>query len=232
MAAAHVSLSKMLGNKDPSKYVEMPGVDDAAGRRGVLDRLGAPKTVEDVKFNVPDGTLEFLKPQGKLGKGFAEVSQKAGLLPEQTQALYDWFTGALGNQHNLQIAEGEKKVDGWVNSLKAEFGQAFDQKVAAANWAIDKIGGESAGELRTAFKEAGMGAFPPLIKALSRVGEILAEDTAGEGGSPFQVQDTPNQLKAKAMDLQRQAMNETNSAERRRLNEEAQKLRALAAKGA
>lgn len=217
LSRSHLSLNKLLGNKDPDRYVEIPGAEDADGRRAVLERLGLPKTAEGgYELTPPENAAEFMAPDKPLAKSYVEKAHEIGILPGQAQELYAWFTGVMTEAQGEGAANTEATVDGWIESLEQEFGEAFDEKVAAANFGVEELGGD---ELREALKTAGLGANPAVIKAFAKVGEILSEDSGGDGNTPsFSHKTTPDQYRAKAMELQRQALNEKNVAERRRLN--------------
>ena len=88
-----------------------------------------------------------------------------------------------------------------ARSLEAKWGTGkFDQNLAAANFAIDKLGGE---ELRNAIDEANLGTNPLLLDAFQKVGFMLAEDTAGAGGDEpnFGTGDVSGALRTEASSL-------------------------------
>lgn len=233
MARSYVSAQKMVG-KDPDSIVELPKADDPDGRRAVLAKLGLPEKPEGYgELKPPEGAPEFLKPEGPLAKGFIEAAHKLGVLPDQVSGMYEWFSGVMGEAAQAREAELNAEADENIRALQGEWGNAYDQRVAAANFAIDKLGGD---ELRNELDAAGLGASPVVLKALAQVGGIMAEDGVGDGrgtgkGSSFGGVMTPDEARSKAREMQQIALNEKNPAERRRLNEEAQKYYKMATGG-
>lgn len=227
MVRSFVSAQKMLG-KDPSRLVELPEPTDAEGVRGVLQRLGVPESPEGYKLEPLEGAPDYLAPDQPLAQVFLKAAHEHNVLPQQAQAIYKTVVGSLmeaAKQHAVQV---QSTHDENIRTLQKEFGPAFDGKLASANFAVQELGGD---ELREAIDNAELGTHPALIKALSRVGEMLQEHSlggegrgaAGRGGAM-----TPAEARAHAMDLQRQALNAATAAERKRLNEEAQKYYKLA----
>lgn len=232
MARSYVSAQKMVG-KDPDSIVELPKADDPDGRRAVLAKLGLPEKPDGYeKLSLPEGAPEFMKPEGQLAQGFMETAHKLGVLPDQVSGMYQWFSGVMGEAAQAQEAEKNAKADENIRALQGEWGNAYDQRVAAANFAIDKLGGE---DLRAALDDAGLGASPVVLKALAQVGGLMAEDGVGDSrggkGGPFGGAMTPDEARSKARDMQQAALNEKNPSERRRLNEEAQKYYKMATAG-
>lgn len=232
MARSYISAQKMIG-KDPDRVVELPGAEDLEGRRAVLERLGLPKDTTGYKLEAPQGAPEFLAPKGPLAEGFTAAAHKLGILPDQAAGVYQWFAGAMSETAKMQASQEDAAHAENTRALQAKYGAAFDQNIAAANFGVDKVGGD---ELRALLDSKGLGTHPLVIEAFSQIGKMLAEDGIGDtrgggGGNPFGGALAPDEARAKARDLQAQAMKEPNMAERRRLNTEAQKFYKMATGG-
>ncbi len=228
MARSLVHAQGMIG-RDPDRLVELPDADDRDGRVAVLRKLGAPEKPEGYEFKVPEGTPDPLRIDAEDGIGgkFATWAHEERLLPEQAQGLYERFVGEMKSISEAQEAQAEARAEENVRKLQSEFGQAFDAKIAAANFGIDKLGGE---DLRKKLNAADLGTDPDVMRAFARAGEMLAEDEGGDvgGRGAFGGGTTPDEARAKGNELLRQAMNETNPAEQRRLNAKAQEWFAMA----
>ena len=119
--------------------------------------------------------------------------------------------------------------------MQGQWGQAFDAKLAAANFAIDKHGGD---ELRGVLNATGLSTNPNLMNMLSKFGEIIAEESGeGDGGSgdglgKFGNTMTPDEARAKGNSLLQEANNlKMGDPRRKKLNEEAQSFFRMATGG-
>lgn len=230
LTRSFISAQKMIG-KDPDRIVELPGADDADGRRAVLERLGLPKDTTGYKLEAPQGTPEFLAPKGPLAEAFTGAAHKLGILPDQAAGVYQWFAGAMSETAKAQAAKEDEAHAENVRSLQAKYGAAFDQTIAAANFAVDKLGGD---ELRELIDSKGLGTHPLIVGAFSQIGKLLAEDSVGDGkggGNPFTGALSPDEARSKARELQSASLNEKNPTERRRLAAEAQRYYKMATGG-
>ncbi len=231
MARSFLSGQKMTG-MDPNKFVEVPKPEDADAVRAVMTRLGLPGEAKDFTLSAPKDVTAGFGPSEPLAKGFAEAAHKAGILPSQAQGIYEWFTGTMGETMTGQETAKNASAEENVRVLEGKWGAAFDQKVAVANFAIDKLGGE---DLRKVFNEAGVGTNPLVMEALVKIGGMLAEDSgeggegSGEGAGRFGSALTPSEATSKARELIAQSHeHKAFSPERKRLQEEAQRFFALA----
>lgn len=224
--ARSVSGFQKLVGKDPNKLVEMPDSPDSENRREILQRLGLPETTKDgaYKLEAPEGTPEFLQGDSEFSQKMIDKAHELGVFPDQLAGLYNTFVQEINGAYENQTSQLAAKAEENARSLEAEFGAAFNGKIAAANFAIDKLGGE---EVRDALNEAGLGTHPPLIKALAEIGNMLAEDgdvSVNSGTGRFGNEMTPNEAKAKGRELLEEAMNTNDMAKKKRLNDEAQKF--------
>lgn len=223
-ARGHLAQSKLIG-KPADRLLELPGAEDEQGRLGVLRRLGAPEKVDGYKLTAPEGTAPGLAPEGDLSKAFLASAHKVGLLPGQAQAIYTDFIGSLNAAMTADEESGKLAQQEGVAGLKKEWGQAFDQNVAAARFAIEKLGGEG---LKDAFERHGLENDPAFAKAFAQIGKMLGEDKSGGAGGAggtggFGQILAPAEAQNRGNELLRLAMQQTDSFEKKRLNAEAAK---------
>ena len=185
-ARAFIGAQHLMG-KSPDQIMDRPKAGDMEARRTAVTTLGGLPVLEDGKTgdfklaahsadNVPDW-LEADKP---LGAGFLSQAHTLGLFPDQAQAVYGWFVNTMMETEKQQSANDAVQAEINARALEGKWGTGkFDQNLAAANFAIDKLGGE---ELRKAIDEANLGTNPLLLDAFQKVGFMLAEDTTGAGG--------------------------------------------------
>ena len=232
MANSFVASQKFIG-KDPARLVEIPETMDDTFRGDMFKRMGLPDTVEGYKLVAPEGASPTYNPDTPMSKAFVEAAHKNGILPGQAQGMFSWFSGFLTEAEKASSTTAVVQHATNVETLKGEFGEAYDAKLRAVMFAVDKLGGA---DLKAALDDADLGTSPPVIRALAKIGEMLAGDTSigsGENGSGnFGGAMTPAEATQKANELTKQAMDSpANSVtERRRLGEEATKFRDIARK--
>ncbi len=166
LAKSFVHAQKAIGSDKiviPSKHAS----DD--DWRQVFGKLGNPEKVEDYKFEVPaDSPFDE-----KFVNNFKEIAHKNGVLPKQAEGLVKWFAEAskaeAAGYENQVKADFEKNL----TSLKAEWGNAYDGKLAKAQAAVEKFGGK---ELMDYLTKSGLGNQGPIIKAFANAASIFGED--------------------------------------------------------
>jgi len=202
-------------------------------KRTALEKMGLPKEIAGYELKPLKGeAANLLKTDHPNFGVLKETAFKLGILPDQFQGFVEGFGDlVVKGQKDMAAAEIQRNADN-IEALKGELGEAFDGDVAAANFAVKKLGGE---ELAVSINKAGLGTDAPLLRMLSKVGKMLAEDEGG-GDKPggFGEGITPDAAKSQAQDLLRQAieLQASNPMKARELNAEAQKLFARAEKRA
>lgn len=140
--------------------------DPEAAKATLYERLGVPKDAEGY-------TAEGLD------QGFREFALANGFTNDQVAALLTKV-----NEDNAAAAEmAEAAGTEATNGLKAEWGHAYDQKLAEANKAITAFGGEEGMAFAT---ESGLIKNPAFLKMMANAGANLGEEAAGSipnGGS-------------------------------------------------
>lgn len=226
------SAQQMIG-KPLDRLVEIPPNADATVRQQVMERLGLPKNLPDYKIEAVKGAEDHLKVDSPNMKALIEIAHKEGILPGQFQAVINKFGGILAEGHKtIEAAEIQRNADN-ITALKGKWGEAFDGKVAAANFAVEKLGGDKAGvdALRESINRGGLGTDGPLLNMLATIGEMLNE--GGEGGDKnngIGLGMTPDNARAEGNRLLQEAINEKDQMKRRDLNAKAQEFFAKASK--
>lgn len=177
--------------------------------------VGADKVVKPSKHATPEEIMEFRQqlgaPQEGSGyelelpedhalaadmvEGLKEQAAKLGVFPDQLKGIVNWYNEqsvAKQADYDKQIEADKGKA---LETLKKEWGQAFDAKVAKANQFIDKYVSD---EQLKFIKEAGLGNEPHLIRLFANVFEKNhSEDdiNSGDGGGSAKL--TPGDADAK-----------------------------------
>lgn len=221
-ARAFIGAQHLMG-KSPEQIMDRPKAGDMEARRSAMTTLGALPALEDGKVgdfklaahtgaeNIP----EWLGAGEPLGVGFLGKAHELGLMPDQAQSVYGWFVDTMMATEKDQAAQDAVAAEGNARTLEAKWGTGkFDQNLAAANFAIDKLGGD---DLRSAIDDANLGTNPLLLDAFQKVGFMLAEDASGGGGEPnFGTGDISGGLKSEANDLIAVSIDQTKTTKERR----------------
>lgn len=233
LARGYVALNGRLG--DPDSYIQVPKAGDAAALSTTLRRLGAPEKVEGYKITLGDNLpADVVGPDKPLGKAFLQAAHANGLLPSQAQGVFASVAAVIAEAHKAEAAATEARHKENTAALQKEWGDAYKGHIALAEGAITKAA--TAGKFDpVAFKDkvdkAGLGTDPDFLKAFAFFGSLVGEPDAGPTGKGGGFgAGTPAEHEARALELQRKAINEPNAAERKRLNLEASKEWALASK--
>lgn len=139
----------------------------------VYNKLGRPSDAKEYQLPIPDGADPAFADWAK-GQ-FHEL----GLTKTQGEKLaskWNEYVGSIGEQ---QTAQYQNSVAEDTNSLKAEWGQAFDQNIKVARQAANSFGVDVA----TIDKlEQAMG-FAGVMKFFNNLGSKIGEDSFVSGDS-------------------------------------------------
>jgi hypothetical protein len=164
--------------------------------RQVMFKLGLSEKLEDYKFNVPEG----VEKGDDFVKEFTQASHKAGVLPHQAEEVFKWYRDYTtdvvdGHKAKLtaQLAEDEQ-------SLRAAWGQAYDDNLQRADIALKELIPDDAE--RKELVDSGIAKNKSILKLLASASKFFDEDTiVGQGGNKFSSL-SPDDALAKARDIQ------------------------------
>jgi len=124
--------------------------------------------------------------------GFAAEAHKAGLLPQQAQALMSYYnrTAEQESEEELQARSGSEEES--IEALKGEWGEGYQTKLHKAQTVAAQFGGE---EFIASLEAQGLGNDVGVIKFLANIGESLNEDNF-EPSAVSQFHMTPEQAQA------------------------------------
>lgn len=162
LADGYRNLEKLLGGEK----MPMPkGADDKDGWNRVYDALGRPKTAEEYKLPVPEGD------NGEFAKVASGKFHELGLSAAQAQGLAEWWNATQAqNMQNFQ-AQSNAKIESDLQSLKSEWGAAYDENVefgrrAAREYGLDQ---DKLSKIESALGTAEM------IKLMAQIGRAQGE---------------------------------------------------------
>lgn len=225
-ARAHLNLAKLRG-VPADKMIEVPDPSDKEATRAALQRFGLPRSIEDPSYALTETKGEDGQPfgpefasTGPLAQAFRQGCFEEGVLPGQMQNVFHKCNSVLKQLHDEGLAQVAKRQEDNLAVLRHEYGDLFDEKAAAADFAAEKLG------IIDILNEAGIGSEPAVQAALIKVAPLLAEQSvlgdlpANAGGRL-----TREGAAGKARALQAEAINlPIGDPRRKRLNEEAAEL--------
>lgn len=177
LAKGLITAQRSLGNKVgvPSKAStpeEWATFWDATGRPAEINGYESPQ-------DLPEGTeLDVGQTEA-----FFKHAHSIGLTKQQAAHLMRFEVGRQGEAMTAHEAAMDKYRQESITTLKGEFGQAYDERIALAKNAVAQLGGEP---LQTYLTSTGMGDSPEMVRAWAKVGEILAQDAViGQGRQEF-----------------------------------------------
>jgi hypothetical protein len=129
---ATADFHKKLVDKVPGMYY-MPGEDDADAKAALYQKLGKPQNPAAYEIVPPEGSDEAGK---RLSSKFVEWADELNLTKAQAQGVFGKF-----NEFQGEEVDGFKKFNAdSLTHLKAEWGAAFDQKMAGVTALAEKSG--------------------------------------------------------------------------------------------
>ena len=170
LANAYVSLEKTLGgNKIPVPDKHASDAD----WKNVFQKLGLPESMDKYEVKFEDGSDETFT------KEFKSLAFEAGILPKQAQKLVEWYSGKTKGILEQTQTSQVNAVKTAVESLKKEFGAAYDSQVQKAKGALMHYA-EGNPEMVKFLDETKVGdtplaSHPAMVKFMVKVSESMKE---------------------------------------------------------
>jgi hypothetical protein len=196
LAKSYDSAARLVG-LDKGAVLRLPAAEDAPEWGEVYAKLGRPETPEAYQFpELPAGLVEGVEPAAR-----AEF-HKLGLSGKQAAGVMGLYGAQVQQAEQARLARAAEVEAAVEADLKREWGDAFEDRLHAANRAIAEVGGKELGELlaNTRMPDGTrMGNHPMLVKAFAELGRRIAEPgdlRGGSGGASSPASYTPDQALA------------------------------------
>jgi hypothetical protein len=180
LAKSYGHAARMVG-MDKGQVLRLPAEGDEAARAELFNRLGRPETPDKYEFpELPAPLVDGVEPAAR------ETFHKLGLSAAQARGVMELYGGQVQAAEAARLARASELEAAVERDLRAEYGEAFDDKLHAANRAIAEFGGKELGKLLTEARMPDgtrMGNHPLLVKAFAAAGARLAEPADLRGGS-------------------------------------------------
>jgi hypothetical protein len=186
-AESYRNLEKLLGSD--SRVILPKDPADKAGWDKVWNQLGRPEAADKYKFPVPEG----YEANKELIGGFSKIAHEAGITQAQAETVFKWYMEAEKAQQSQASVSSETDL----NTLKGEWGAAYDQKIELGKRAAREFGVDAA----TLEKIEGAVGTGTLLKMFANIGSKLGEHKI-EGDAPTGFGKTPEQAHAEISRLQ------------------------------
>lgn len=152
----------------PDKLLRMPDFEkaDKAELDQFYTKLGRPADPSGYEIELPEGSpTDF-------AESFKKTAHELGLTQAQAKALVNWNNEQGQQMTQAQLQAYQESVQRDEMTLKAEWGVAYDQQIAAAQRAAHGLG-LNAEQIDAMEKSMG---FSNLMKMMSKIGSKLGED--------------------------------------------------------
>jgi hypothetical protein len=158
-------------------------------------KLGLPTEFDAYNMNAPEKSV--LKDD--LAEAFKKTAFENRLLPDQAQAMFDFLNTHTSQEIERMQSVEKEELDGKINGLKEEWGEAFEQNVHTAKLAVDEFGGE---DLKAYLNETGLGNDPNIIKVFNEIGKKFFKEDTFQGESRPAYALSPDQAQQRINEIQ------------------------------
>ena len=192
LAKSFIHAQKLVGADKipvPNKHATKQDWD------AVYKKLGRPETPDGYKFNLPE---DQSVNQDAL-KVFADHAHKLGLLPNQAEGMVKFYNQMRAEELAAADSTAEAARQKATSELQTEWGQAYKQKLTAANNVVAEVfpKGFMSMNLEDGTK---IGDHPAVIKAFAALAEKMGEDKIVQADGPNYL--TPKQIDKEIATLQ------------------------------
>jgi len=139
--------------------------------QAVYSKLGRPENPDAYEFNLKENS----NIDENALKGFKETAHKNGLLPKQAEAIMNFYNDMTQNYIEDLNSKSEQGRSNAEQTLKKEWGAAFDNKVQQASTIANKYINDDFAHL-TLSDGTKIGDHPEFIKAFANIANDLGED--------------------------------------------------------
>ena len=174
LARSYVNAQRLIGADKIA--IPVNPTDEDLDR--IYDRLGRPETPKDYGFDVDGNVITE-----ELAANYADVAHKLRLTPDQAKGVLDYYRSTVEQEgaQSLELAEVAKEQT--VQSLRQEWGRAFDQKVEAAARVAQEFADPEMFNITLA-DGSKLGDNAEFIKAFAKIADfrqsVTSEDTVAE----------------------------------------------------
>ena len=188
MAKSYINGQKLIGKN----RISLPGEGATDEEWSAFhSQLGRPEKSSLYDFGERPALPDGLEYDEGFETAYKDLAFKAGLTSQQAKTIFDGYHEYIQTKSSSEGENAAAQSAEWVNSLKKEFGKAYNERIELASRAVDTYGD---GQLKEWLDNSGMGNNPMMVKLFAKIGEGIAEgrsDSAQQRGFIM----TPDQAK-------------------------------------
>ena len=182
LAKSYVNAVKKIGG-NPDNLISLP--QEGESRDSLYNQLGRPEQPNGYDFGDDDGALD----------DYREFAHQAGLTQDQAENVLNLYSDISEDEEAQRIKSIEDLgLDSKIN-LQKEWGKNYDGKIDMATRAFAQF---SSPELKSIMNDTGLGNHPEMIRAFSKIGEMLGEDSlvvgTGMGSTQMSAQQARDEI--------------------------------------
>ena len=174
LARSYVNAQRLIGADKIA--VPVNPTDEDLDR--IYDRLGRPEDPKGYNIEVDGNVITE-----EVASNYAEVAHKLRLSPEQAKGVLDYYKNAVEQFDSNSLESAEIAKEQTVQSLRQEWGRAFDQKVEAAARVAQEFADPEMFNITLA-DGSKLGDNAEFIKAFAKIADfrqsVTSEDTVAE----------------------------------------------------
>ena len=195
LAKGYVHAQKMIG----SDKVAIPGANAEQEEIDTFfNKLGRPDTPQG--YESPTDNMPDLPVNEEMRSQFYEEAHRIGLNNQQTAALLRWEAERTQGMIAASQQDSQASLEKAQDTMRQEFGKAFEQKMDMAKSAAQEFGGD---ELLELLDKTGLGNEPVVIKAFANIGKAISNDEIIGGGGRQGFMMSPVEAKSQIATLRR-----------------------------
>lgn len=184
VAKSYHHAAKMVG-MDKNQLLTLPKDDSPEAWEPIYKAIGKPDAPEGYGF---DKYKDVIPPE-ELGE-YAKLAHETGMGSKQFDALVGRFVEQTTMFKKQQAEQMERQVSEWQETVKKEYGAAYDEKIAFAQKAVEKFGLSDVIKSNPEIFEN-----PAIIKAFVEIGEKTSEGMVLANGDVSHGKLAPNEAK-------------------------------------
>jgi len=185
LAKSYVNAVKKIGG-NPDNLISLP--QEGESWDNLFNQIGRPEKPDGYDFGDDDGVLD----------DYREFAHQTGLTQDQAENILNLYGDIQEQEHNQHVKDLEDlELDTKIN-LQKEWGNKYEGKVDMATRAFAQF---TSPELRTIINKTGLGNHPEMIRAFSKIGESLGEDSLVVGTGLGRSQLSPQQARTEIQNL-------------------------------
>jgi hypothetical protein len=174
LARSYVNAQRLIGADKIA--VPVNPTDEDLDR--IYDRLGRPESPSEYGISVDGNVITE-----ELAADYADIAHKLRLTPDQAKGVLDYYKSTVEQSGAASLEAAEVAKEQTVESLRSEWGRAFDQKVEAAAQVAQEFGNPDMFNITLA-DGSKLGDNAEFIKAFAKIADfrqtVTSEDTVAE----------------------------------------------------